>query len=92
MSDKKIDELSISNYPNPFNPETSITFTLPAESGVRLVILDISGRQVAVLANGRYSKGEHTFTWDGSKSASGIYYYTLSARDELVVGKMMLMK
>ena len=87
-----IEELRISNYPNPFNPETSITFTLPEEAKVRLVILDILGRQVALLADGRYSAGVHTVIWNGINQASGLYYYTLAVGNEIAVGSMMLTK
>ena len=67
-------------------------FFLPKETNVKLVVYDILGKQVAVLAEGRYSKGKRTLIWDGSKHASGFYYYTLTTEDEVAIGKMLLLK
>ena len=85
-------EFRVSNYPNPFNPETSITFELPAASEIKLVVYNILGKEVAKLASGHYAAGKHTIKWDGSRSASGLYYYTLITDDEVAIGKMSLTK
>lgn len=71
------------NYPNPFNPSTSFTFTLPIDKQVSVKIYDVAGRLVRTLVNNeRYVAGTHQVTWDGrnqagSQVASGTYLYTL---------------
>ena len=69
------------NYPNPFNPATKIAFSLPAASSVRLVVFDIEGREVAVVAQGELAPGVYTTTFDAGAShlASGVYFYRLTA-------------
>ena len=79
-------------YPNPFNPATTISFTLPKAAGVILNVYDISGRQVATLVNGWRDAGSHEVVFDGSALASGIYVYRLSTDNLSTVGKMVLMK
>jgi hypothetical protein len=74
------------NYPNPFNPVTKIKFSIPAPSslervGVRLLIYDALGRQVATLVNEKLQPGTYEVEFDGSKYASGIYYYRFSSGD-----------
>ena len=91
-SNPRQSEFRVSNYPNPFNPETSITFELPAASEIELVVYNILGKEVAKLASGHYAAGKHTVRWDGSKNASGLYYYTLKTGDEVAIGKMLLTK
>ncbi len=80
------------NYPNPFNPTTGIRVQLSGDREIRLVVYDLLGREVAVLANGRYVAGEHTFTFDGSNLSSGVYFYRLTAGDYTAVRKMILTK
>ena len=66
------------NYPNPFNPATTIEFGLPEHSMVRLEIIDVLGRSVAVLASGEYVAGIQHISWT-AHVASGIYFYRLEA-------------
>jgi hypothetical protein len=70
------------NYPNPFNPTTNILFDVPVDSEVKLVVYDMLGREVAVLAEGTYNVGLHTVEWDTARLglASGVYVYQLQAR------------
>jgi photosystem II stability/assembly factor-like uncharacterized protein len=68
------------NYPNPFNPSTTITFELPMASVVRLSVYDILGREVSVLVDERRDAGVHEVKFDGSRLASGVYFYRLQAR------------
>jgi hypothetical protein len=65
------------NYPNPFNPSTLIKFSLPYDGVAKLSIFDINGREIAVLVNKSFSAGEYDEKFDGSKVASGIYFYKL---------------
>jgi hypothetical protein len=72
------------NYPNPFNPRTTVRFTLSNESRVRLDIFDVRGRHVATLADGLYDEGESRVTWDGMNDAggpeaSGVYFLRMLA-------------
>jgi len=80
------------NVPNPFNPRTSISFTLATESNVRLDVFDVSGRHVATLADGTKSAGRHTVEVDGSALASGVYFYRLNAGGVVMMKKMILLK
>ncbi len=83
------------NFPNPFNPTTRIRFSVGrvvASTDVRLVVYDLLGREVAVLADGRYPAGQYTFTFDGSTLSSGVYYYRLTAGGFTTVRTMTLVK
>jgi len=86
-----------SNYPNPFNPTTTIKYQLPQTSDVGLVIFNILGQKVRTLVNGRVEAGYHTAVWDGrnesgARAASGIYIYRFQADNFLKIQKMILMK
>ena len=80
------------NYPNPFNPKTVISGQWSVTSVVRLVVYDVLGREVAVLANGRYPAGKYTFAFEGTNLASGVYFYRLTAGSFSAVRKMLLVR
>ena len=80
------------NYPNPFNPETTIGYALPRAGMVRLVVYDLLGQEVAVLIDGPQPAGRHTVRFRGDHLPSGPYAYRLQAGDEMVVRTMMLVK
>ncbi len=87
------------NYPNPFNPVTKIKFQIPVAplsfgegQGVRLVIYDALGREVAVLINEQLSPGKYETEWDASSFPSGVYFYKLTAGDFVDTKKMVLIK
>jgi hypothetical protein len=87
------DDLALlGNYPNPFNPTTTISFSLPDAGKVNLSVFDISGRLVAMLANGWRDAGYHEVTFDASDLALGIYFYRIEAGDFSDVKKMVLVK
>lgn len=65
------------NYPKPFNPSTSITFSLPEASVISLKVYDAAGELKATLAEGAYSAGKHFVNYNTENLASGIYFYTL---------------
>ncbi len=69
------------NYPNPFNPSTTIKFDLPEISNVSLVVYDVLGRRVAELANGAREAGYHSVAWNASDIASGMYFARFEATD-----------
>ncbi len=87
----------LQNAPNPFNPKTTIAFSLAEPNDVRLDIYDVAGRRVTTLVNERLVAGEHRVEWNGAGStgervASGVYFYKLTAGAENVSRKMVLLK
>lgn len=85
------------NYPNPFNPSTTIRFGLPAAADARLEIYNMLGQRVKVLVNAPLRAGWHSYIWDsrndgGKKVASGVYLYRLTTKDKVVTRKLMLLK
>lgn len=90
-------EFGVGNHPNPFNPTTVISYSLPAPSDVQLTIHNILGQQVQVLAVGSRTAGVHSVEWDGRNAAGnhvapGMYIYRLTAGPDVAVGKMVLAK
>jgi hypothetical protein len=80
------------NYTNPFNPTTTIRYGLPNRSHVTLAVFNTLGQQVAILQNGEQDAGFHEVQFDGSKLASGVYFYRLQAGEFVHTSKMLLMK
>ena len=80
------------NYPNPFNPSTSISFELPHSSHVELRVYDVMGREVAVPANGTFTAGNHTVSFDASTLGSGTYIYRMVAGEFQQSRTMLLVK
>ncbi len=80
------------NFPNPFNPVTTISFSLPQEEHVRIEVLNVLGEQVRILVDGRYDAAHHLVTFDGSGLPSGVYLYRLSSGSARDLKKMVLMK
>ena len=66
-------------YPNPFNCTVSIRYQLPSEELLRIAVYDLSGREVAVLRNGKETVGYHSATWQADGQASGVYFCRLNA-------------
>jgi hypothetical protein len=89
--------LALANYPNPFNPATEISFSLPAASHVRLEVYNITGQKVTTLVDRFMETGAHSVAWNstdesGARVSSGVYLYRLSAGDLVETRKMMLLK
>jgi hypothetical protein len=82
----------VSVVPNPFNPHTTIHYSLAAPQDVTLRVFDLSGRQVRLLAHGAQAAGEHAFLFDGADLASGIYFYELRTESGSAGGKLLLVK
>ncbi len=80
------------NYPNPFNPTTSIRFSLPETAQVRLSVFDMLGREVSVLVDGSVAAGQHTATFDAADLPSGMYLYRLETPAGSVTSLMTLLK
>ena len=79
-------------YPNPFNPTTSIEYSLPLSGEVSLIVYNLLGHEVAKLVNGEIEAGYHKVRWNASNFASGIYFYRLRAGDFVLTRKMLLLK
>ena len=80
------------NHPNPFNPETSISFDIAKDCRVTLNIYDISGRLVSQLINSEMTAGRYIQTFSGADLTSGLYLYRLNAGDYSMTRKMILVK
>jgi hypothetical protein len=80
------------NYPNPFNPSTNIKYQIPGASHVTLKLFDILGGEVAALVDEVKQPGTYTVQFDGSRLASGVYFYRLRAGDFVDVKKLILLK
>jgi len=80
------------NFPNPFNPMTTITFNLPVASHVTLEIYNVIGQNVATVVDGLHDAGSHSYEWGGSALSSGVYFYRLDAEDYTATKKMILLK
>ena len=79
-------------YPNPFNPSTSFSYTLPEDGMVQVAVYDISGRMVAELVNGFKSAGTYPVVWDAQDLSSGVYMVNMIAGGYISKQKLMLVK
>ena len=80
------------NFPNPFNPITTIKFSIPHRGLVKLVVFDVLGKEVAMLVNDEQTAGNYEVTFDASKLTSGVYFYKITSDDFSDVKKMLLVK
>jgi len=85
------------NFPNPFNPATTIRFELPRGENVSLHIIDLLGRRVRTLVESRMDVGEHSVVWDGldddgTQAAAGLYFARLRVGDEMRTIKLLLVR
>ena len=79
-------------YPNPFNPSTDISFTIPNSGYVKLSVFNIKGQEVGVIFEGHQDKGVHSYTWDASRFSSGIYYFNLNQGTNVSTAKGIYIK
>ncbi len=88
--------ITSSNYPNPFNPTTTIEYSVPETGNVSIDVYNILGQRVKTLVNSEHSKGTHTIQWDGkdvnNALSSGIYFYKVSQNGKSVTKKIVMMK
>ncbi|MCD6564651.1 MAG: T9SS type A sorting domain-containing protein, partial [Bacteroidales bacterium] len=80
------------NFPNPFNPTTSISYDIPEKSNVKITILDISGRVVENLVDKTQEPGHYQISWDASGHPVGVYLYRITAGQFTDVKKCILLK
>jgi len=69
------------NFPNPFNPVTTINYDVPTESQVRIDLYDLSGRLVSTFVNRKQPAGYYSISWDATRYSSGVYFYRIQATD-----------
>lgn len=80
------------NFPNPFNPVTTISYRIPHDATVTLTVHSVLGTEVARLVNERQEAGEYAVQWNAASVSSGIYFYTLRAGAQSVTRRMLLLK
>lgn len=80
------------NYPNPFNPSTSISFGVPKQTHVRLQVYNVLGQLIAALVNDDKQPGKYTVTWDAGDRPSGLYFYRITAGEFAQTKKAILLK
>ena len=79
-------------YPNPFNPTTTLSFALPTEAQVSLIIYNLQGRQVVSLIDGSMDAGYHTAMWNADHHSSGVYFVKMIAGEYVNTQRLMLIK
>ena len=79
-------------YPNPFNPVTTLSFTLPVETEVSIAVYNLYGREVFSLINGNMQAGYHSIVWDANSYSSGVYFVKMIAGEFVNTQKLMLIK
>jgi len=84
----------VKNYPNPFNPETTISFEIGKEGMTKVEIYNHLGQLLTELHNGRMKAGSYYFKWDAARSttSSGVYIVKVSKENDVVTSKMILIK
>ncbi len=81
-----------SAYPNPFNPTTTLNFSLPIETKVSLSIYNLQGREVSKLIDGNMDAGYHSVVWNADSHSSGVYFIKMVAGEYVNTRKLMLIK
>ncbi|MBD3169274.1 MAG: T9SS type A sorting domain-containing protein [candidate division Zixibacteria bacterium] len=91
-SSKPQNHMIVSNYPNPFNAATTITYELETDSDVRLEIYNLMGQRITTLVDSHNKAGRYSLSWDASGYSSGTYFFKLTADNNSVIKRMMLLK
>lgn len=91
------EKVSLNNYPNPFNPSTTIAYSLPNDGLIELRIFNVRGQLVKTLVDGEQLAGSYEMVWNGRDNnkksvSSGIYFYKLSTKDKTIMKKMLMLK
>jgi len=88
----KVFALSARNYPNPYNPTTTISYNVPLPGNVKVTVYDMNGRTVQTLVDRDHTAGEHSVAFDASNLAGGVYLYKVESSYDVVTNKMVLMR
>jgi hypothetical protein len=83
---------SLACYPNPFNAQTIISFTLTCESKATIAVYDITGRLVDIVAERSFPSGRNSLVWDASKRPSGVYFCSIKVEDKTLTQKVVLLR
>jgi hypothetical protein len=83
-------QFTLDAYPNPFNPSTTIRYSIPVQSAVKLTLFNVLGQQVAVLDAGEREAGYHEVRFEATGLASGVYLYRLQAGNAVEAKKLLL--
>ncbi len=92
-----VDSFELQVSPNPFNPETTISLSLPADGELEVSVFNIRGQKVNTIARGQYAQGEHKLVWDGKDAnnrsiSSGVYFLRVTTAGQSVTRKLLLLK
>ena len=79
-------------YPNPFNPTTTMTLTMPVSGEITVEVYNVLGQVVATLASGYMDASTYTLTWDASNASSGVYFVQADAEGFTKTQRLMLIK
>ena len=79
-------------YPNPFNPKTTLNYSVDVEGDINISVLDMNGRVVEILYNGFSDIGHNSINWDASNSPSGVYFVKLISGNQSQIQKIVLIK
>jgi plastocyanin len=80
------------NFPNPFNPTTTISFDIPYQTYVSIKVFNLVGQEVATIVNGTMKAGSYTKIWDASSVSSGVYFYRMQTGSFTDIRKLVLLK
>lgn len=85
------------NFPNPFNPSTTIRYSISEDAKVKIIIFNTNGEQITTLVNEKLSAGEHEIIWNGTNSSgtrvpTGVYFYQLFSNQKSETKKMLLLQ
>ena len=89
--------IELNNYPNPFNPETIISFNIPFSANVKIEVFNTKGQKICSLVNDYLQAGKHSIIWNGKDNnnqsvASGIYFYRIHTNYHSSIKKMVMLK
>jgi hypothetical protein len=86
------ESMLLTSYPNPFNAQTTIRYTLPAASDITLDVFDITGRKIETLVSGHQEAGEHQVVWNAEGKPSGVYFYRIKTAEIVKTERCVLLK
>ena len=93
MVDVKIDSpFLVSTYPNPFNPITTVNFSIPADEYVSISVYNLNGEKIESLTNQYYKSGSHDLVWNAEAHSSGIYFVEIKAGNNIKTERLTLVK
>ena len=85
-------KISINAYPNPFNPTTSLNFTMPIDGMINIAIYNLNGQKLEQIAHEYKNAGSYAYTWDANLYPSGVYFAYLNFNQTVYTQKLILLK